>query len=110
MLTFRQNQRIQRGIEVVSVAEHRFCDSELCGVVLVNSHSHLNDIGRRVLGGIVAVFGHQIVVVADVVALVLALAFSDIGDTSMALNAILTKSLTLSVRLVASTNVSGLST
>ena len=80
MLTFRQNQRIQRGIEVVSVAEHRFCDSELCGVVLVNSHSHLNDIGRRVLGGIVAVFGHQIVVVADVVALVLALAFSDIGD------------------------------
>ena len=80
---FRQNQRVQRGVEVVSVAEHRFCDSELCGVVLVNSHSHLNDIGRRVLGGIVAVFGHQIVVVADVVALVLALAFSDIGDVGV---------------------------
>ena len=78
--TFRQNQRVQRGVEVVSVAAQGSGGGELSRIVVVNRHGHFDDIGRRVLGGIVAIFGHQIVMVADVVALVLALSFSNIGD------------------------------
>ena len=66
-LAFGKRQRVQRGVEVVSITEQRFGGGELSRIVFVNRHGHLDDIGRGVLGSIIAVLSDEVVVIAAII-------------------------------------------